>query len=79
MNVRVLLFAGLAQRAGVREWTIELPSEATVTTLRAALESLHPWLREVPVAMARNQSLARGDERVAAGDELALLPPVSGG
>ena len=79
MNVRVLLFAGLSQRAGTREWEVELEAGTTVAALLALLQSRHPFLRELPVAVARNQTLARPGEVVVAGDELALLPPVSGG
>lgn len=76
---RVLLFAGLAQRAGTREWSVELLPGTTVAALRATLAALHPWLREVPTAVAINQALAQGEQIVQAGDEIALLPPVSGG
>lgn len=79
MSLRVLLFAGLAQRAGTREWELELPEGATVGALLDRLTTRHPWLREVPVAVALNQALAGRDDRLAAGDEVALLPPVSGG
>lgn len=80
MRLRVLLFAGLAQRAGAREWIVDdLAEGATVADLRARLERDHPFLRELPVAVARNRALARAHEPLAAGDELALLPPVSGG
>jgi len=79
MTVRVLLFAGLSQRAGAREWEVELEPGTTVGALLALLQARHPFLREVPVAVARNFALARPGEVVGAGDELALLPPVSGG
>jgi molybdopterin converting factor small subunit len=76
----VLLFAGLAERAGAREWRLDdVPERATVGTLLASLRARHPFLGGVPVAVARNQSLAREGESIADGDEIALLPPVSGG
>ena len=69
----------MAERAGARSWEIAVEPGATVGSLLAGLQARFAWLREVPVAVARNQSLARSDERIAPGDELALLPPVSGG
>ncbi len=80
MTVRLLLFAGLAERAGLRERRLdELPAALTVAALLERLERDYPFLREVPFTVARNQSLARRDEALHDGDEVALLPPVSGG
>ncbi|MBM4015278.1 MAG: MoaD/ThiS family protein [Planctomycetes bacterium] len=76
---RILLFAGVAQRAGAREWRVDVAAGSTVAELREELARRHPWLRELPVAFAVNQALAAPTTRLAAGDELALLPPVSGG
>lgn len=78
--VRVLLFAGLAERAGVRERRMaELPAALTIGALLARLERDFPFLREVPFTVARNRAVARRDEALEDGDEVALLPPVSGG
>ncbi len=80
MNLRVLLFAGLAERAGAREWRLHDVDEATtVGSLMAALRARHPFLAAVPFAVARNHVIAADGDLLADGDELALLPPVSGG
>jgi molybdopterin synthase catalytic subunit len=76
MVVRVRLFAALRERAGRSEVEIELPEGARV---RDALERLRDVAGDVPVVMAVNRDYADADAPLAAGDELALIPPVSGG
>jgi molybdopterin synthase catalytic subunit len=74
--VRVRLFAGLRERAGRRELELELPDDACVADALAAVGDLTAG---VPVVMAVNRRYASPEVRLAAGDELALIPPVSGG
>ncbi len=76
MIVRVRLFAGLRERAGRSELELELPDDARVADALAAVGDLAVG---VPVVMAVNRSYADGDAVLRAGDELALIPPVSGG
>jgi molybdopterin synthase catalytic subunit len=76
MQVRIRLFAGLRERAGTDEVKLELPEGARVSD---ALERLHELTAGTPVVMAVNQEYAGADEALSAGDELALIPPVSGG
>lgn len=76
MEVRVRLFAGLRERAGADEVSLELPEGARV---RDALASMHELTAGLPVVMAVNQEYAAEDEPLRSGDELALIPPVSGG
>jgi molybdopterin synthase catalytic subunit len=56
--------------------TLELPEGARV---RDALESLSGLAEGVPLVMAVNREYASADDVLDAGDELALIPPVSGG
>ena len=76
MQVRVRLFAALRERAGAEELELELPADARV---QDALERLRQLTGDVSVVMAVNHEYASGDRRLAPGDELALIPPVSGG
>jgi molybdopterin synthase catalytic subunit len=76
MQVRIRLFAGLRERAGTDEVSVELPDGALVGD---ALEQMRELTAGVPVVMAVNREYARVDEVLSAGDELALIPPVSGG
>jgi len=76
MKVQVRLFAGLRERAGVNEMELELPEGACVGD---ALERLADVAGGMRVVMAVNREYARADAPLAPGDELALIPPVSGG
>jgi len=76
MQVRVLLFAGLRERAGTGAVELELPDGAKV---QDALDRLAAVAEDVPVVMAINREYAPADAPLHAGDELALIPPVSGG
>ena len=74
------LFAGLRERAGTDRLEVELPDGARVADLLAAMAAtpvgeIKP--RECVVAV--NREYANADEPVHAGDEVALVPPVSGG
>ena len=77
MEVTVRLFALLRERAGAREVTLELPDGARVSDALKALRDVAP--PELPLVMAVNREYAREDRVLDAGDELALIPPVSGG
>ena len=76
MKVRIRLFAGLRERAGAGEVELDLPDEARV---RDALDRLRTITSDLPVVMAINQEYADEDAVLRPGDELALIPPVSGG
>lgn len=81
MTVRVLLFAGLRERLRSDSASLQLPAQATVRDLLAALAEQHPGLRELlaPCRVAVNQEFVGLDHPVAASDEVAVIPPVSGG
>jgi molybdopterin synthase catalytic subunit len=76
MRVRVRLFAGLRERAGTDEVELELPDGAQVSD---ALERLGELSAGIRVVMAVNREYADEHLPLHAGDELALIPPVSGG
>lgn len=81
MTIRIRLFAMLRERAGWRERTFELAQGARVADAWQALAGDVPTLAgyaEV-VRFARNGAYARPDDQLAAGDELAIIPPVAGG
>lgn len=76
MRVRVRLFAQLRERAGRAELELDLPDGARVADALAAVEDLAAGL---PLVLAVNREYAPRDQELRAGDELALIPPVSGG
>jgi MoaE-MoaD fusion protein len=76
VEVTVRLFAALRERAGAPAVTLELPEGARV---RDALDSLAGLAEGVPLVLAVNREYASEEHVLDAGDELALIPPVSGG
>jgi molybdopterin synthase catalytic subunit len=76
MKVRVRLFASLRERAGASEVLLELPDGARVCD---ALEHLATVTDGVPAVMAVNHEYASSEAPLHEGDEVALIPPVSGG
>jgi molybdopterin synthase catalytic subunit len=76
MQVRVRLFAVLRERASADEIELELPDGARVSDALARVGHLTDG---VPVVMALNQEYAEPDAELHSGDEVALIPPVSGG
>jgi molybdopterin synthase catalytic subunit len=76
VQVTVRLFAMLRERAGQSRLTLELPEGARV---RDALDELSGLADGLPLVMAVNREYASADQSLDAGDELALIPPVSGG
>lgn len=81
MRVNVKLFAVLREKAGTAETSLELPDGTTVASAVEALASEFPQLRDhlQSVAFAVNRSYVKSRTSLGDGDELALIPPVSGG
>jgi molybdopterin synthase catalytic subunit len=82
MTVAVRLFAVLRERAGRERIELELPDRATVADALAALAELPELgglLARLPVQLAVNRDYASAQTELRADDELALIPPLSGG
>src|SRR5712671_2529652 len=81
MRVRVLFFGILKELAGKSVDVIDVPRDSSVRDVLALYESRIPRLTEsLPsLALAVNQQYAGPGTRLAPDDEVALLPPVSGG
>lgn len=82
MQLKVLLFATLKDRAGTNQFMLELPDTgSTVARVRDAVTARFPALApSMPSAVcAVNQEFAEAGDTVKAGDEVAFFPPVSGG
>ncbi len=82
MRATVRLFAILRDRAGTDSIEIELPERATVADaleLLAGRDELEDVLERTSVLMAVNREYAVPAQQLHPGDELALIPPVSGG
>ncbi len=82
MVVEVRLFAVLRERVGLDAMELQLRAGATVDDALGRLRQQPPLdelLERVPVVVAVNRDYAAGSTVLVAGDELALIPPVSGG
>jgi molybdopterin converting factor subunit 1 len=81
MRVRVLFFGMLKDLAGKPSDTLDLPEGATVRGLLAHYESQIPLIKDcvASLAVAVNQQYAGAETLLKSDDEVALLPPVSGG
>lgn len=81
MWVRVLFFGVLKDVVERAEETLELASGGTLESLFEHYARQHPRLSQMrgSIVLARNQRFAGGSEELAEGDEVAFLPPVSGG
>jgi len=89
LTLRVRLFAGLREAAGWSERTVQAPGGASPLQLWQQLEMAGAWPGDAGlrgdaglpdgVRVAINQSFAAADTPLANGDELAFLPPISGG
>ena len=79
--VRTRLFARLREQAGTEAESVELPAGSTIDDVYDALQRRHPGLEanRESVRAAVNQEFADWDVVVADGDEVAFIPPVSGG
>jgi molybdopterin converting factor subunit 1 len=81
MRVTIRLFARLRDLAGAGELVREVPDHATVQTVWNALTREMPSLVEYErtMSVAVNAEYSRMAAAVHEGDEVAFLPPVSGG
>jgi molybdopterin synthase catalytic subunit/molybdopterin converting factor small subunit len=84
MKIRLLAFASASDALGAGELDLDLPGlpePAKVADLRAWLDARYPALAPLwpRLAVAVNGAIARPDDPLAEGAEVALLPPVSGG
>jgi molybdopterin converting factor subunit 1 len=81
MRVTVRLFARLHDIAGASELVRDVPAGSTIRDVWRGLAGEFPALGEYErsISSAVNADYARMDRVLATGDEVAFLPPVSGG
>jgi molybdopterin converting factor subunit 1 len=81
MEVRVLFFGMLKDFAGAESDRLSLPENATLEDLLGHYKEANPRLKQAlsSIAISVNQEYAPLSKKLANGDEVALLPPVSGG
>jgi molybdopterin converting factor subunit 1 len=81
MRITVKLFAILRDRAGTSELALDLPSGSATSVALESIATKLPAIRDLlpRAALAINREYAARDATLHHGDELALIPPVSGG
>ncbi len=79
--MKILYFAHVAQAVGRREDNLDVSAPVTAEALWDRLLVLRPALApyRASIYLARNRAYATGDDQFLNDDEVALLPPVSGG
>ncbi|MEK3710383.1 molybdopterin converting factor subunit 1 [Bacillus sp. FSL K6-1005] len=76
--IKILLFAGLAEKAGMSTLEIDM-EQATTDDVKAVLKEQY-GLESIDTAMiAVNESYVKENTSVSSGDTVAVIPPVSGG
>jgi molybdopterin synthase catalytic subunit len=79
MCVRVRLFAAYREAAGARELEVPLDAASTLADLTKLLAERIPALLTAPGLTAVNHTYVGSDVELQDGDEVAFIPPVSGG
>ncbi|MEI8189939.1 MAG: molybdopterin converting factor subunit 1 [candidate division NC10 bacterium] len=81
MKIRMRLFASAREVVGKQEVIVDVPEGVTAADLLTQLVAQHPDLRRLApsLKLAVNHEYVEGGRRLAEGDEVALIPPVSGG
>ena len=81
MKIAIKLFAGLRDRAGTGDLSVELPDGATVKDAIDTAQHNTPkeWTAPTSLMAAVNNEYVEFNAALSDGDELALIPPVSGG
>lgn len=80
-RVKLLFFATLRDRAGMRSMELEIPTDLTIQGLKDKLSSEYPNLKESmsSVLITINREYAFDEAVIPPNAELAMFPPVSGG
>lgn len=78
MLIKVLFFGMLKDTVGKSELELEMPIENTLM-LKDFLEKKFPTFSKTNYLVAVNQNIVREETQINDGDEIALLPPFSGG
>lgn len=81
MNVDVRYFAAAREAVGLEGESLTLPTGSTIAALRERLFALHPDLRALAAGLrfAVGERFEDPDAALVEGDQVALIPPVSGG
>lgn len=81
MTVKVLFFAKLREKMGIKEVDVDLAQSVTVAQFEALLTAQFSQFADLPqpVLVSVNQEFAQPEQMIHTGDEVAFFPPVTGG
>ncbi|WP_225307097.1 MoaD/ThiS family protein [Adhaeribacter soli] len=80
MHLKILAFGIARDIFGGSQTVVEIPENATVSGLKTQLEAKYPRLQKLASYMiAVNDEYAQPGQTLSATDEIAIIPPVSGG
>ena len=79
VRVQVRCFGPVREALGTDQLDLAVPAGTTADGLRLLLAQQAPALARLPLAFAVNRAYARADQALREGDEVALIPPISGG
>ncbi len=79
MNITVTCFASAREILARNEFSLDVPEGTTIEVLERDIRRLSPELAEMPFMLALNQEYPVEGTIVREGDEVAIIPPVSGG
>jgi len=77
--ITIRCFASVREALGQDQLPLEVAPGTTVAALRQQLGERYPALQRLPLAYAVNLQYAAADRVLVAGDEVAFIPPISGG
>ncbi len=80
MKINILTFGIAREICGAKSFELELPEHSDTTTLKGMLEGKYPRLAALAsFQLAVNAEYAQTPTVLSNGDEVAIIPPVSGG
>lgn len=80
MKIKILAFGIARDICGAQSFDLEVPEQSDTTSLKCLLNEQYPRLNQLTSCLlAVNEEYAPEHKRLQEGDEIALLPPVSGG
>ena len=80
MTISVLFFGMSSDLAGSSSATLEIKEDSTVSSFKSQLKHAFPNMKNLQeFAVAVNETYSNDEDMIHEGDEIAILPPVSGG
>lgn len=79
MTVKILFFGPLAESSGAKEVYIKLGDSKMLSHIKNLLDEKYLKTSNLPYMLAVNREQVTGDMALNSGDEIAIMPPFSGG